>query len=85
MSQANLQAEADAIIKEAWQAYADSGDPADAAIARKIAKVAAQPASCAKKRPKAKLSRAARKRKAFKRSVQLNSDAPILAQVRCLD
>lgn len=78
-------AEADAIVREAWQAYADSGDPADAAIAREIAKVAAQEATCAKKRPKLKMSHAARKRKAFKQCVRLNPDAPILAQVRCLD
>ena len=82
MGTLSLEAEAAAIIRDAWAAYEKSGDPRDLAIAKDLARFAAQADAVATQRPK--LSPVARKRKAFKRGVRLNADAPILAQVRDL-
>lgn len=82
-AEAKLIAQGEALVAEAWAAYAETGDPRDEAIARMIAEVAAQP-SPAKPRPKQKPTHASRKRKAFKHCVRLDASAPILQQVRTL-
>lgn len=71
-----------AIVRDAWLAYSQSGDPRDLAIAEAISLAAGHPSAVAKPRPKLKRSHAARKRKAFKRCIALDANAPIISQVR---
>lgn len=83
---AAAKAELESIILDAWAIHAQTGDACDAEMARAIEADARELlARLPVPRPKLKKSNKTMKRKAFKRCVRLNPEAPILAQVRNLD
>lgn len=79
----DVRAELESVIRDAWAIYEQTGDASDAVMAREMENNARELLACLPApRRKPKQSNKAKKRKAFRHSVRLDANAPILAQVR---